>query len=922
MDYSTASIILKSAGLGNNDDTGVSANKAVNQINSDDPKSINTASQQQNISVNKPNTYQSNDETSDKSLPLNMTQDPTDSYQPNEQKTDEDIINNILENTDNKFYDLLDSIYKENNLLNEKKLMQNDNLANNHSQKDQNLHANPEIISAQATNFKPGMWQEDIDVRDFIQKNYTPYDGDEAFLVSATDRTKGMWEKVSALIKEELQKGILDLDVNTPSSITSHEPGYIDKDNEVIVGLQTDAPLKRSIKPNGGIRLVEKAAESYGFTIPQEVIDIFSKHRKTHNDGVFSAYTDEIKLLRSHHVITGLPDNYGRGRIIGDYRRLALYGTTKLIEQRKKYLTQMSETQSEENIRAREEIFEQIEALKDIEKMAKDYGYDVSIPAKDSKEALQWIYFAYLAANKQQDGAAMSLGRIDAFLDIFITQDLAKGIYNENQIQEMIDDFVIKLRIIRHLRPPEYNELFAGDPIWVTMVFGGVGIDGRNMVTKTSYRFLHTLTNLGPAPEPNLTVLWADQLPNPWKKYCAKQSIRFSSIQYENDDIMKEYYGDDYGIACCVSGMKLGKEMQFFGARANLAKALLLAINGGKTEPMLKSNTLSGVSYSGSLINGDMDGKDTSEGEEKARGGITIFKGLKPLNKSEYLQYDEVWGHFLLVLDKVAKVYVDALNTIHYMHDKYHYESAEMAFHDVNIKRWLACGIAGLSIVADSLSAIKYAKVKPVWNELGVAEDYIVEGDYPKYGNDDDRVDQIAVNICKEVITALRRYKAYRDSIHTLSVLTITSNVVYGKATGATPDGRDAGVPFAPGANPMHGRDANGAVASLNSVAKIPYKYCQDGISNTFSVVPTTLGADLETQSKNLVALMDGYFVAHCAHHLNVNVLTRELLLDAQVNPEKYPQLTIRVSGYAVLFNRLSKIQQDEVIARTFHTRL
>ena len=744
--------------------------------------------------------------------------------------------------------------------------------------------------------FKSGTWQKWIDVRDFVQRNYVPYDGDETFLSGPTERTTGIWAKLSELMKIELDKGILDLDVNTPSSITSHAPGYIDKDNEVIVGLQTDAPLKRAIKPNGGIRLVEKAAESYGYKVPAEVSEIFNKYRKTHNDGVFSAYSNEIRLLRKKSIITGLPDNYGRGRIIGDYRRVPLYGVDRLIADKQAFYDAMPERMTDDYMRQREEINEQIQALKDMKQMAAGYGHDIGMPAQDSREAVQWMYFAYLAAVKQQDGAAMSFGRVDAFLDIFFERDLQSGKYTENQIQEMIDDFVMKLRIVRHLRPPEYNALFAGDPTWVTLVLGGTGLDGRNMVNKTSFRFLHTLTNLGPAPEPNLTVLWGEKLPRPWKEYCAKQSITSSSIQYENDDLMKPYYGDDYGIACCVSGMTIGKDMQFFGARANLAKLLLMVINGGREDA------------------------NTAAGHETA-GGDVIIPEMQPMNRKEYLEFDEIWPLYVRLMDWLAEHYVGAMNVIHYMHDKYHYESAEMALHDSNVRRLMAFGIAGLSVVADSLSAIKYAKVKPVWNEKGVATGFEVEGDFPKYGNDDDRVDQIAVDVAREFILALRRYEAYRKAVHTLSILTITSNVVYGKATGATPDGRGAGVPFAPGANPMHGRDSQGAVASLNSVAKIPYEYCQDGISNTFSVVPNSLGKDDAEQKANLVQLMDGYFVGKNAHHLNINVLNRETLRDAQSHPEKYPQLTIRVSGYAVLFNRLSKEQQDEVIARTFHER-
>jgi formate C-acetyltransferase len=743
--------------------------------------------------------------------------------------------------------------------------------------------------------FKGNSWAKNIDVRDFVQNNYTAYDGDESFLAPATERTKNLWSKLQLLIQEELKKGILDLDVNTPSSIISHAAGYIDKDLELIVGLQTDAPLKRSIKPNGGIRLVEKAAESYGYKVPAEISKIFTDYRKTHNDGVFSSYSKEIRLLRSKHVITGLPDSYGRGRIIGDYRRIALYGVDRLIAQKMADLETINPEMNDENVRTREEIFEQIKALNEIKIMAQKYGFDLSKPAADSKDAVQYVYFSYLAAVKQQDGAAMSLGRVDAFLDIYFEKDLSEGKYSESQIQEFIDDFVMKLRIVRHLRPPEYNTLFAGDPTWVTLSLGGTGLDGRNMVTKTSFRFLNTLTNLGPAPEPNLTVLWGAKLPEAWKKYCSRQSISTSSIQYENDDLMKPYYGDDYGIACCVSGMTIGKDMQLFGARANIVKALLIAINGGKSEPA------------------------PDEAGNLTEGGDIIIPGLKTLNTTEYLDFKEVWDQYMLTLDWVAEKYVSAMNIIHYMHDKYNYESLEMALHDTNIRRFMAFGAAGLSIVADSLSAIKYAKVKPVWNAKGVAQEYIIEGEFPKYGNDDDRVDEIAVEIVKQFISKLRKYKTYRNAVHTLSILTITSNVVYGKATGATPDGRGAGVPFAPGANPMHGRDTHGAVSSLNTVAKIPYAYAQDGISNTFSIVPNALGKDKTEQENNLVQLLNGYFVGKGAHHLNVNVFTRETLLDAQAHPENYPQLTIRVSGYAVLFNRLSTEQQNEVIARTFH---
>jgi len=751
-----------------------------------------------------------------------------------------------------------------------------------------------------------------INVREFIQENFTTYEGDESFLAGPTDRTKKVWEKVSALIKQELEKGILDLDVNTPSSITSHAPGFIDKENEVIVGLQTDAPMKRAIKPNGGIRLVEKAAKDYGYEIPKEVSEIFYKLRKTHNDGVFSAYSDEIKLLRRKHIVTGLPDNYGRGRIIGDYRRVPLYGVDALIEDKKKTFDDMAPEMNEHNIKLREEIFEQIKALKAMKEMASSYGHDISEPAKDSKEAVQWIYFAYLAAVKEQDGAAMSFGRVDAFLDIYFEKDLESGKYTEEQIQEMIDDFVIKLRIVRHLRPPEYNALFAGDPTWVTLVLGGTDMDGESMVNKTSFRLLNTLTNLGAAPEPNLTVLWGDKLPESWKKYCAEQSIDSSSIQYENDDMMKPYYGDDYAIACCVSGMAVGKEMQFFGARANIAKVLLLAINGGKEEPLTH-----------------MASKELAKAETKEEGtehdydgGDVIIPGLETMDGDKYLDYEKVWPQFVKLIDWLAQRYVNTMNVIHYMHDKYHYEAAQMALHDRDVKRFMAFGAAGLSVVADALSAMKYAKVKPVWNDNRVAERFEIEGDFPKFGNDDDKVDEIAIAVTKEFIDALRRYETYRDSVHTLSILTITSNVVYGNATGPTPDGRESGVPFAPGANPMHGRDSNGAVASLNSVAKIKYEDCQDGISNTFSIVPSSLGKSKTEQTQNLVQMLNGYFVGKDGHHLNVNVFNRETLQDAQKHPEKYPQLTIRVSGYAVLFNRLSKEQQDEVIARTFHEKI
>jgi len=748
-------------------------------------------------------------------------------------------------------------------------------------------------------NFIKGFWDKRIDLRNFVQVNYTQYDGDESFLAPATKRTENMWQKLSDLIVQETAKGILDLDTKTPSTITSHKPGYIDQHNELIVGLQTDAPLKRGIKPNGGIKLVVKAAEAHGYTIDPEVIEIFNKYRKTHNDGVFDIYNKEIRKLRSKHIVTGLPDNYSRGRIIGDYRRVALYGVDRLIQEKENSLTSFRQIDDEWDMRFREEISDQITALKDMKIMAESYGFDISRPANDSKEAVQWLYFAYLAAVKEQDGAAMSFGRVDDFLDIYFERDLLAGVYTESQIQEFIDDFVMKLRIVRHLRAPAYDELFSGDPTWVTLVLAGSGLDGRSMVTKTSYRFLHTLTNIGTAPEPNLTVLWGQNQPQTWKRYCAKMSIESSAIQYENDDLMKPYYGDDYGIACCVSGMAIGKEMQFFGARANLGKLLLLAINGGKEEPLIEANQCGG-----------------------ADGGDVIIPYMDVLAKEgEALKFDEVWPRFVELLDWLAKRYVMTMNVIHYSHDKYNYENSQMALHADNVKRYMAFGAAGLSVVTDSLSAIKHAKVYPKLNDKGVAYGYDIEGDYPKYGNDDDNVDHIAVDVVNEFIKALRRYDTYRESIHTLSILTITSNVVYGNATGATPDGRESGKPFAPGANPMHGRDSNGALASLNSVAKIPYDSCQDGVSNTFTMIPSVLGNDLETQKGNLVQILDGYMIGKGGHHLNVNVFTLDVLKDAQEHPEKYPQLTIRVSGYAVLFNKLTRAQQDEVMARTFHSK-
>ncbi|SHJ70136.1 formate C-acetyltransferase [Anaerobranca californiensis DSM 14826] len=733
--------------------------------------------------------------------------------------------------------------------------------------------------------FKLGEWTEKVDVRDFIQKNYQPYEGDDSFLAKPSERTLKVWEKAKELLKEELKKGILDLDTKTISGISAYKPGYLDKENEVIVGFQTDQPLKRIVNPFGGIRMAVQGAESYGYKVDEKIVEIFTKYRKTHNQGVFDAYTKEMKLARKAGVITGLPDAYGRGRIIGDYRRVALYGTAFLIEDKKRELDEISGTMTEEIIRLREELTEQIKALKEMEEMALSYGYDISKPAQNAKEAVQWLYFAYLAAIKQQNGAAMSLGRVSTFLDIYIERDLKTRLISEEEAQELIDQLVIKLRLARHLRTPDYNELFAGDPTWITEAIGGMGEDGRTLVTKNSFRFLHTLVNLGPAPEPNMTVLWSNKLPQNFKEYCAKLSILTDSIQYENDDLMRPIFGDDYGIACCVSAMKIGKQMQFFGARVNLAKALLYAINGGVDEKL----------------------------------NLPVAPRLD-LPQGEYLDYDEVIEKFERVMEWLAKLYVNTMNVIHYMHDKYAYESAMLALHDRDVERLMAFGIAGLSVVVDSLSAIKYGKVKAI-RENGIAVDFQIEGDYPKFGNDDDRVDQIATYVVEKFSKELKKHSTYRNAIHTLSILTITSNVVYGKKTGATPDGRKAGEAFAPGANPMHGRDINGALASLNSVAKIPYQHCLDGVSNTFSVVPQALGKDREGQIKNLVDILDGYFEQK-AHHLNVNVLNREMLIDAMENPEKYPSLTIRVSGYAVNFNRLSKLQQREVIARTFHERM
>ncbi len=733
--------------------------------------------------------------------------------------------------------------------------------------------------------FKPGKWQEEVDVRDFILKNFTPYTGDESFLEGPTEATKKLWEQVMELSKKEREAGgVLDADTKVVSTITSHGPGYLDKDLEKIVGFQTDKPFKRALMPFGGIRMAKQALEAYGYELDPEVEHIFTHWRKTHNQGVFDVYTPEMRKARRAGVITGLPDAYGRGRIIGDYRRVPLYGVDYLIEQKERDKAYIGgRIMTDDVIRDREEHTEQIRALHELKEMAASYGYDISRPAMNAREAIQWLYFAYLAAIKEQNGAAMSLGRVSTFLDIYIERDLQNGTLTEKEAQELMDHFVMKLRLVKFMRTPEYNQLFSGDPTWVTEAIGGMALDGRPLVTKNSFRILHTLDNLGPAPEPNLTVLWSTKLPENFKKYCAKMSIKTSSIQYENDDIMRDIYGDDYGIACCVSAMRIGKQMQFFGARVNIAKALLYAINGGVDEV---SKEQVGPAY-------------------------------QPIT-SEYLDYDEVMEKYDRMLEWLCELYVNTLNVIHYMHDKYCYERLEMALHDREVLRTMACGIAGLSVAVDSLSAIKYAKVKPIRDENGIAVDFEIEGDFPKYGNNDDRVDQIAVELVKEIMRKISKHKTYRNAIPTQSILTITSNVVYGKKTGATPDGRKAGVPFAPGANPMHGRDTHGALASLTSVAKLPYDYALDGISNTFSITPQALGRDDETKVSNLVAMLDGYF-AKDAHHLNVNVLNRETLIDAMDHPEKYPQLTIRVSGYAVNFIKLTREQQIEVINRTFH---
>ena len=735
--------------------------------------------------------------------------------------------------------------------------------------------------------FKEGKWMNEINVSDFIKSNYTKYDGDEEFLKGTTKKTDSVWGKCSDLLKEELKKHVLDIDVDHMSGINAFEPGYINEDDDVIVGLQTNAPLKRMVNPYGGIRMVYQELDAYGYKLNPEVDKYFNEYRKTHNQGVFDAYTEDIRKARHNGLLTGLPDAYGRGRIIGDYRRVALYGIDYLMAEKKKDWNNLTGPMTDDLIRLREEVSMQYRALDEIKKMAARYGYDISKPATNSKEAVQWTYFGYLASVKENNGAAMSLGRVDAFFDIYFERDLKAGLITEEKVQELIDQFVIKLRLVRHLRTPDYDELFSGDPTWVTCSIGGMTNEGESMVTKTSYRILNTLTNLDTSPEPNMTVLWSTKLPEAFKRYCAKMSIKTDAIQYENDDVMRPIYGDDYAIACCVSAMREGKDMQFFGARCNLAKSLLYAINGGVDE----------------------------------RTGELAVEGFEKMT-DEVLDYDKVKEAYFKMIEKVAEIYSNAMNIIHYMHDKYAYEAGQMALHDTDVNRLMAYGVAGLSVATDSLSAIKYAKVKPIRNENGIAVDFEIDGDFPKYGNDDDRVDSIAKEILDKMFKELSKHKCYRNAHPTLSVLTITSNVVYGEKTGTTPDGRKAGEPFAPGANPMHGRDSSGAIASLNSVAKLDYaNCCRDGISNTFSIVPSSLGHSEEDRVNNLVSLLDGYFVQG-AHHLNVNVLNREMLIEAMNDPDKYPLLTIRVSGYAVRFNRLTRKQQEEVIARTFHEKM
>ncbi|MBR2840899.1 MAG: formate C-acetyltransferase [Bacilli bacterium] len=735
-------------------------------------------------------------------------------------------------------------------------------------------------------NFKKGNWQNEIDVSNFIKLNYKPYDGDENFLESKTDKTDKIWNECKKLLKEEFKKHVLDIDVKQMSGIDVYKPGYICKEDDCIVGLQTDKPLKRIVNPYGGIRMVYNELKAYNYELDKDVDKYFNEYRKTHNQGVFDVYTDDIRKARHVGLLTGLPDAYGRGRIIGDYRRIALYGIDRLIEEKQKDLKNLKGIMTDELIRQREEVSEQIKALNKIKNMGLSYNIDMSKPAKNAKEAIQFTYFGYLAAVKENNGAAESLGRVDAFLDIYINRDIKNNKLTEKKAQELIDNFIIKLRLIRHLRTPEYDELFSGDPTWVTCSIAGMTKEKKHMVTKTSYRIIHTLTNLDTSPEPNMTILWSKHLPDNFKKYCAKMSIETDAIQYENDDLMRPIYGDDYAIACCVSAMRVGKDMQFFGARCNLAKSLLLALNGGIDETK----------------------------REK------VLDNIDKMN-DEILDYSKVKKAYFKVLEDVAEIYSSAMNIIHYMHDKYAYESSQMALHDTQVHRYMAYGVAGLSVAADSLSAIKYAKVKPI-REDGITVDFEIEGDFPKYGNDDDRVDDIAVEILDKISSELKKHQTYRNAETTMSVLTITSNIVYGEKTGSTPDGRKAKMPFAPGANPMHGRDSSGALSSLNSVAKLPYeKCCKDGISNTFSITPNTLGENLEIQKQNLVNLLDGYFSKN-AHHLNVNVLNRQTLIDAMNNPEKYPLLTIRVSGYSVRFNRLTKKQQKEVIERTFHEKM
>ena len=742
-------------------------------------------------------------------------------------------------------------------------------------------------LTHQLNQYEGLIWKREINVRDFIQHNYTPYEGDASFLAPATERTLRLWDKLSEMFKVEREKGVYDAETRLPQTLTTYGAGYICKEDEVIVGLQTDAPLKRGIFPKGGIRMVESALEAYGYKLDAETKEIYTKYRKTHNQGVFSAYTKDIRDARHSHIITGLPDAYGRGRIIGDYRRIALYGVDNLIEEKKRYMERLDIAEmDDETIRCREEITEQIQALKDFVKMCEAYGFDVTKPAQNAREAVQFVYFGYLGAVKDQDGAAMSIGRISTFLDIFIENDMREGKLTEQEAQELIDQLIIKLRIVRFLRTPEYNDLFSGDPVWVTAAEGGMGIDGRTLVTKTCFRMLHTLENLGPAPEPNLTVLWSERLPEPWKRYCAEMSIKSSAIQYENDDLMRVDYGDDYGIACCVSPMKIGKQMQFFGARANLAKCLLYAINGGRDE----------------------------------RSGDQIAPAYAPIT-DDVLDYDVVMEKFEQMMGWLARTYANALHIIHYMHDKYDYEAFEMSLHDGDVERTRATGIAGLSIVADSLAAIKYGTVKVIRDERGLAVGFENTG-YVPFGNNDENTDALALMITEKFMEFMRQHNTYRNAKPTQSLLTITSNVVYGKYTGATPDGRPAGVPFAPGANPMNGRDTRGAVAALASVAKLPFQHSHDGISYTFAISPATLGKQPDTQVSNLVNLMDGFFTPDGGHHLNVNVFDRQLLEDAMEHPEKYPQLTIRVSGYAVNFIKLTREQQLDVLSRTINQSL